>query len=456
MTRSCTFCSIAKFVAWAGCSCAVHAQPLFIYPNFGYDVVTTIGSDDSGTVIAAYGWYGTAFWENASFVIKTVDLNGHPVANRIFEEDLFSPVGVARSGLGLFGGYGYGLGIYSFDEAGLFDLSRDEYVSAGYPFVPYPLLCVTDVDTGTPSSMVGFVRDETPSFTIAGDAVDGFLWNRNTGAQRLPVPEPYSLYADPHRVTTDRVFLSGSFAFGTVVEAGLSPLDSTPRIIRWITGADPVLITEGSVVSVSGTTNRLLVRRGRFANIGGLNWIDDPSVVVNAVGGVVASLYSPLGQPAFEPKALSADGLIAVGDKLRWTGIGSSEEPWVWTAASGAWPLSCILNRCGVSPIPGVEARRVAAVGRQPGSSSGLIWIVGDVYVESLGEFRPFKVLTSALLPCIADWNRDASVNSGDLLTYLNDFSQECRCADIAPPGGDGALDSSDFLAFLNAFAQGC
>ncbi|MDX9910257.1 MAG: GC-type dockerin domain-anchored protein [Phycisphaerales bacterium] len=57
---------------------------------------------------------------------------------------------------------------------------------------------------------------------------------------------------------------------------------------------------------------------------------------------------------------------------------------------------------------------------------------------------------------CTADYNNDTAVNSSDFLEYLNDYSAQDPCADLAPAGGDSAWNSSDFLAFLNAYSAGC
>lgn len=57
---------------------------------------------------------------------------------------------------------------------------------------------------------------------------------------------------------------------------------------------------------------------------------------------------------------------------------------------------------------------------------------------------------------CTADYNTDTAVNSSDFLAFLNDYSAQSPCADLAPAGGDSAWNSSDFLAFLNAYSSGC
>lgn len=55
--------------------------------------------------------------------------------------------------------------------------------------------------------------------------------------------------------------------------------------------------------------------------------------------------------------------------------------------------------------------------------------------------------------PCVADFNRDGSVNSLDVLSFLNAWVAGDGRADI---NGDGLIDTLDFLAFLNLWVAGC
>ncbi len=54
---------------------------------------------------------------------------------------------------------------------------------------------------------------------------------------------------------------------------------------------------------------------------------------------------------------------------------------------------------------------------------------------------------------CAADYNRDCSLNTLDVLDFLNDWILDKPEADF---NGDTAVNSLDVLAFLNAYALGC
>ncbi|MBN4052583.1 hypothetical protein JYT82_00560 [bacterium AH-315-K20] len=55
--------------------------------------------------------------------------------------------------------------------------------------------------------------------------------------------------------------------------------------------------------------------------------------------------------------------------------------------------------------------------------------------------------------PCIADFNSDGSVNTLDVLAFLNAWTAGDMTADI---NGDGDVNTLDVLAFLNAWNAGC
>lgn len=56
-------------------------------------------------------------------------------------------------------------------------------------------------------------------------------------------------------------------------------------------------------------------------------------------------------------------------------------------------------------------------------------------------------------LRCRADFNDDGLVDTRDVVTFLNAWSQQLPEADF---NGDGRIDSTDIIAFLSAFAGGC
>ncbi len=54
---------------------------------------------------------------------------------------------------------------------------------------------------------------------------------------------------------------------------------------------------------------------------------------------------------------------------------------------------------------------------------------------------------------CVADFNNDGSVNSQDMLAFLNAWAVGDSSADI---NGDGVINTQDVLAFLNLWSVGC
>ena len=55
--------------------------------------------------------------------------------------------------------------------------------------------------------------------------------------------------------------------------------------------------------------------------------------------------------------------------------------------------------------------------------------------------------------PCIGDFNGDGTVNTLDVLAFLNAWTAGETSADI---NGDGTVNTLDVLAFLNAWTAGC
>jgi len=55
--------------------------------------------------------------------------------------------------------------------------------------------------------------------------------------------------------------------------------------------------------------------------------------------------------------------------------------------------------------------------------------------------------------PCIGDFNGDGTINTLDVLEYLNAWSAGDASADV---NGDGAVNTLDVLEFLNAWSTGC
>jgi len=91
-------------------------------------------------------------------------------------------------------------------------------------------------------------------------------------------------------------------------------------------------------------------------------------------------------------------------------------------------------------PVTGVQEFRAEFV--QLSDST----IVGGPRIAELDGF-------GILEPCPADFNGDASVDTLDVLLFLNAWNARDPATDF---NGDGHIDTRDFLAFLNAWVTGC
>ena len=81
---------------------------------------------------------------------------------------------------------------------------------------------------------------------------------------------------------------------------------------------------------------------------------------------------------------------------------------------------------------------------RALGSDATDDWYVDDIRIGD--EFTPPD-------DCVADFNNDGSVNTVDVLAFLNAWSAGDSSADI---NGDGTVNTQDVLAFLNLWSAGC
>ena len=58
-----------------------------------------------------------------------------------------------------------------------------------------------------------------------------------------------------------------------------------------------------------------------------------------------------------------------------------------------------------------------------------------------------------AAKPCVGDFNGDGTVNTLDVISFLNAWAAGDSSADI---NGDGTVNTLDVIGFLNAWATGC
>ncbi|MFM9959195.1 MAG: dockerin type I domain-containing protein [Phycisphaerales bacterium] len=62
----------------------------------------------------------------------------------------------------------------------------------------------------------------------------------------------------------------------------------------------------------------------------------------------------------------------------------------------------------------------------------------------------------AAFVPCLADLNRDLSINTADLVRLLGDFGQSGAPGFASDVNGDGSVNTSDLVFFLGAFGASC
>jgi len=79
---------------------------------------------------------------------------------------------------------------------------------------------------------------------------------------------------------------------------------------------------------------------------------------------------------------------------------------------------------------------------------------------EDPGDFRyhcdvhvAFGMISEVGVRCGADFNGDLTVNTQDVLAFLNAWTGQDPRADY---NGDGVINTQDVLAFLNAWTSGC
>lgn len=69
------------------------------------------------------------------------------------------------------------------------------------------------------------------------------------------------------------------------------------------------------------------------------------------------------------------------------------------------------------------------------------------------GQLGPSVFGIDIVFWCPGDWNNDGTVNTLDVLAFLNDWAAQDPGADI---NGDGTVNTQDVLAFLNSWNSGC
>lgn len=104
------------------------------------------------------------------------------------------------------------------------------------------------------------------------------------------------------------------------------------------------------------------------------------------------------------------------------------------------------------SPLMDTPPEDQPDVERMLADQSGGFWAVGTLWQGNYSTSQSL-VLTTGCDACPADFNDDGTVNTQDILAFLNAWSSGDPRGDF---NGDGSVNTIDVLAFLNAWSAGC
>ncbi|QKK07314.1 MAG: hypothetical protein HND58_03535 [Planctomycetota bacterium] len=139
---------------------------------------------------------------------------------------------------------------------------------------------------------------------------------------------------------------------------------------------------------------------------------------------------------------VSADGTVAVGFNRYGFGPFANYNGFLWTE-TGMVDIEDLLTDNGVD-FGGLDIRGLLDI-----SDDGSI-ITGWGYYDGF-NVRAFQIIFDT--PCDADFNGDDTVNTLDVLAFLNAWTAGEGSADF---NDDGSVNTLDVLAFLNAWTAGC
>ena len=202
-------------------------------------------------------------------------------------------------------------------------------------------------------------------------------------------------------------------------------------------GYDPIQTTGEYIHSIGGI---YMYAAGNDSR--NLSWFDFQDVVI-----VGASTYND--DPAWFTAYGTAVDVFAPGVDIGSTTMDGGYG-W-WSGTSMATPVANGVASLIWNIAPNLTPQEVEQILFQsctdlgdPGEDS--FWGWGRVNVRQAAE----DALDAS---CLADWNGDGSVNTVDVIAFLNDWAAGDANADL---NGDGSVNTIDVVAFLNAWAGGC
>ncbi|MDQ7012306.1 MAG: S8 family serine peptidase [Planctomycetota bacterium] len=169
------------------------------------------------------------------------------------------------------------------------------------------------------------------------------------------------------------------------------------------------------------------------------DWQDVVVVGATTYGDAKASFSSyGLGVDIFAP-GVDIGSTTRDGGYGYWSGT-SMATPVTNGVASMIWAANPSLTNLEVEQILFETAEDLGASGNDSYWGWGRVDVGAGVQAAADGA-------------CFADWNGDGSVNTQDVLAFLNAWTAGDPEADI---NNDGSVNTQDVLAFLNAWTAGC
>lgn len=306
------------------------------------------------------------------------------------------------------------------------------------------------------------------------DGVEAFLWTAQdgmVGLGELPGGEHYStawgVSADGSVVVGQSAVADGAAAFRWTPHEGMVALEMPDGVwasrAHGVSADGLVIVGDMSNADYSGEAFRWTEQEGMvgLGDLAGGSFVSRASAC-SADGWAVAGWgQSDRGWEAFRwtpdegmvglgflqssysrAYAISGDGSVVVGEAIV---EDADHAPFIWTPQEGMRDLQEVLQSdLGLDLgdlVNLVAANGISADGRT---------IVGWGFNRD-GRSEGWVAYLGA--SCRADFNGDGTVDSRDVVAYMNTWAQKSPLADW---NYDAFVDIRDFIAFLNAWTTGC
>lgn len=208
------------------------------------------------------------------------------------------------------------------------------------------------------------------------------------------------------------------------------------------TGANPVVLIDfGTNVANGLSGDRVLVRSAGFDP----TWTTPTMVSDFTMTNPIPASYLAAGRLTFENNA---------GTQVLWS--------LAWGGAAYTGPNTGTLDNDidgnfsppWPDPLPtaGLACLMFDGAASDKSTNNAADYILSDPAVFGNNARNSFTLIGPPD-DCIADFNGDGTVNTVDVLSYLNKWAAKDASADI---NGDGTVNTLDFILFLNLWNEGC